>query len=231
MLTICVSLSYGFEFSKCNAGFVQELILYKCNGLVVKFVLLMLRRTVYSQILQLLFGHTFCRYAVFMAKYRDGFTLWPSPRSYPWTLDEVGPQSSVIYDFMKAVSAKNMYLGFSYTLEEEHNSLYQLDKKHHFKTQEFTNFKSYPELKEVVHKYHPDILYVDSNGAAPSDYWRAAEFVSWLYNDSPVTKNCIVNDKWGKDVEKKHGDFFAGRKFCKPSNSYSKNSVHIISVQ
>lgn len=43
---------------------------------------------------------------------------------------------------------------------------------------------------------------------APDEYWRAKEFLAWLYNESPVHKTVVTNDRWGISTLCKHGDFY-----------------------
>jgi len=34
------------------------------------------------------------------------------------------------------------------------------------------------------------------------------EFLAWLYNDSPVKDDVVVNDRWGDDTRGKHGGYY-----------------------
>ena len=55
--------------------------------------------------------------------------------------------------------------------------------------------------------YKPDLIWSDGD-AGPVDYWKSKEFLAWLYNDSPVKENVIVNDRWGVGTACHHGGFF-----------------------
>ena len=41
----------------------------------------------------------------------------------------------------------------------------------------------FPQLHEIIHRYQPDILWNDAGWLAPSWYWNATVFLSWLYNE------------------------------------------------
>jgi alpha-L-fucosidase len=38
--------------------------------------------------------------------------------------------------------------------------------------------------------------------------WKSEEFLSWLYNESPVKESVVVNDRWGKETRSKHGGYY-----------------------
>ena len=69
-----------------------------------------------------------------------------------------------------------------------------------------------PTLREMVEQYHPDIVWADGAGDSPCTknsikYWKSPEFLSWLYNESPVNNNTVVNNRWGQPG---FGDFQTG---------------------
>ena len=52
--------------------------------------------------------------------------------------------------------------------------------------------------KEMVNQLEPDLIYADGDNQLPgtdSAYWGSTDFLAWLYNDSPVKENVIVNDR------------------------------------
>lgn len=64
-----------------------------------------------------------------------------------------------------------------------------------------------PQLKDLVLRYKPEVVWTDGDWEAFSDYWTSKEFLAWLYNDSPVADSVVVNDRWGIDALCKHGGF------------------------
>ena len=66
--------------------------------------------------------------------------------------------------------------------------------------------KMLPELKDLVYKYKPDYIWSDGDWDTDSSYFKSKEFLAWLYTDSPVADNVVVNDRWGTDSSCRHGD-------------------------
>ena len=65
-----------------------------------------------------------------------------------------------------------------------------------------------PQMKDLVNRYKPDILWTDGEWEHPSEVWKSTEFLAWLYNDSPVKNDIVVNDRWGKETRSKHGGIY-----------------------
>jgi alpha-L-fucosidase len=62
-----------------------------------------------------------------------------------------------------------------------------------------------PQMKDLVTRYEPDILWTDGEWDHPSEVWKATEFLAWLYNESPVKDKVVINDRWGKETRGHHG--------------------------
>jgi len=88
------------------------------------------------------------------------------------------------------------------------NPLFLNDKNNSYKTSEFVDFKTVPELYELVNNYEPQVIWSDGDWEAGSDYWKSKEFLTWLYNESPVKDTVVTNDRWGSETGCKHGGFF-----------------------
>ncbi|XP_015341011.1 tissue alpha-L-fucosidase [Marmota marmota marmota] len=155
-----------------------------------------------------LFMASGAKYVVFTTKHHEGFTNWPSPVSWNWNSKDVGPHRDLVGELGAAVRSRNLRYGLYHSLLEWFHPLYQLDKKNGFKTQNFVNVKTTPELYHLVNSYKPDIIWSDGEWESPDTYWNATGFLSWLYNDSPIKAKVVVNDRWGRNTSCHHGGFY-----------------------
>ena len=54
---------------------------------------------------------------------------------------------------------------------------------------------------------HP-IIFSDGEWELPSAGWHSAELLAWLYNESPVKDEMVVDDRWGSDTRQKYGGYW-----------------------
>lgn len=142
------------------------------------------------------------KYVVLTSKHHEGYTLWPSQESWNWNSVDVGPHRDLCGDLTKAVKNAGLHMGFYYSLYEWYNPLYlnNLEK--------FVDNHMIPQMKDLVTRYEPDVLWTDGEWDHPSEKWKSTEFLAWLYNESPVKERICVNDRWGKETRGKHGGYF-----------------------
>ena len=90
------------------------------------------------------------KYSVLTSKHHEGYTLWPSKRSFSWNSMDVGPKRDIVGEFAHAVKATGgqMHLGLYHSLFEWFNPLYLEDARNNFTT------RVYAETK--VCTTHPD---------------------------------------------------------------------------
>lgn len=156
-----------------------------------------------------IFEKSGARYVVMTSKHHDGFALWPSNASTNWNSQDVGPHRDLVGELANAVRRKQgMRFGVYHSLMDWYHPLYMADKESGFTSARFPQAKTMMELKELVERYHPDVIRTDGDLEAPASYWNSTAFLSWLFNHSPVRSTVVVNDNWGKDVRCKHGDSF-----------------------
>lgn len=154
-----------------------------------------------------LFSDAGARYVVLTSKHHDGFTLWPSKeansRGFAWNSMEVGAKRDLVGEFSQAIRKTDLKLGLYYSLYEWYHPQWQdKSKRSAYVTEHF-----YPQFKDLVNRYQPDLIWADGQWSMPSADWKTPELLTWLYNESPVADKVVVNDRWGKETYKKHGGF------------------------
>ena len=148
------------------------------------------------------FKNAGAQYVVLTSKHHDGFTLWPSAQAWNWNAIDAGPHRDLAGDLTEAVKAKGLHMGFYYSLYEWFNPLYKSD------VAKYVSEHMLPQLKDLVIRYKPDIIWPDGEWEHASDTWKSQSFLAWLYNESPVKNTVVVNDRWGKDTRSKHGGYY-----------------------
>ncbi|WP_107831353.1 alpha-L-fucosidase [Mucilaginibacter yixingensis] len=149
-----------------------------------------------------LFVASGAKYVVLTSKHHEGYTLWHSAQSPGWNSVDVGAHRDLAGDLTHAVKAKGLKMGFYYSLYEWNNPLY------HSNVHRYVSEHMLPQLKDLVTRYQPDIIWPDGEWEHPAGTWRSAEFLAWLYNDSAVKDDVVTNDRWGSDTRNKHGGYY-----------------------
>ncbi|MBL7739682.1 MAG: alpha-L-fucosidase [Chitinophagaceae bacterium] len=154
-----------------------------------------------------LFEQSGAKYIVLTSKHHDGFTLWPSKEAdktwgFKWNAWDIGPKRDLLGDLFKAVRKTSVHAGMYYSLYEWFNPLWKNDPKR------FVEEHTWPQMKDLIHAYQPDVFWTDGDWDAPAETWKSQEFLAWLYNESPVKDKVVVNDRWGSGIRFKHGGIF-----------------------
>ena len=149
-----------------------------------------------------LFEKSGAKYVVLTSKHHEGFTLWPSAQSWNWNSVDAGPHRDLAGDLTKAVKSKGLKMGFYYSLYEWFNPLYKKD------VNQYVDNHMIPQMKDLVTRYDPDIVWTDGEWDHPSSVWKSTEFLAWLYNESKVKDHVVVNDRWGKETRSVHGGIY-----------------------
>jgi len=154
-----------------------------------------------------LFEQSGAKYIVLTSKHHDGFTLWPSKEAdrdwgFKWNAVDVGPKRDLIADLFKAVRKTSVHAGMYYSLYEWFNPLWKADKGR------FATEHTWPQMKELINNYQPDVFWTDGDWEASDSIWKSKDFLTWLYNESPVKNKVIVNDRWGAGLRFKHGGIY-----------------------
>jgi alpha-L-fucosidase len=93
-------------------------------------------------------------------------------------------------------------MGLYYSLYEWYNPLWLKDKPR------YVSEHMMPQFKDVVSRYKPEVIFSDGEWEMPSADWRSPELLAWLFNESPVKDQVVINDRWGSDTRHKHGGYW-----------------------
>lgn len=148
-----------------------------------------------------LFRRSGAKYVVLTSKHHDGFCLWPSPQSWNWNAVDVGPHRDLVDELSAAVRKARLRMGFYYSLYEWFHPLYRSDPDR------YVEQHMLPQLKDLVERYEPSLVWPDGEWEHPEELWRSREFLAWLFNESPVREEVAVNDRWGRETRGRHGGF------------------------
>ncbi len=153
------------------------------------------------------FQRSGAKYVVLTSKHHEGFALWPSQEASatwgrPWNAVEIGPKRDVLGDLTQAVRAKGLRMGFYYSLYEWYNPLYLADKPRYVR-EHMT-----PQFKDLVTRYEPSIIFSDGEWDLASADWKSPELLAWLFGESKLKHEVVINDRWGKDSRHKHGGYW-----------------------
>ncbi|KAI4502225.1 hypothetical protein M0802_002907 [Mischocyttarus mexicanus] len=156
-----------------------------------------------------MFQSSGAKYVVLTSKHHEGYTLWPSKYSFSWNSMDIGPQKNLIGELATALrSSTDIKFGLYHSLYEWYNPMYLADKQNNFTTDIFVTQKIIPEMHELIELFKPEVIWSDGDWEATDSYWKSKEFLSWLYNESPVKETVVVNDRWGRNIPCHHGDFY-----------------------
>lgn len=153
-----------------------------------------------------LFKKSGAKYVVLTSKHHDGYTLWPNEqandRGFKWNSLDVGPKKDLVGLLSASVKDAGLKMGLYYSLYEWYHPWWKNDKER------FVDEHFLPQIKDLVTKYKPDVLWADGEWDMEAEKWKSKEFLAWLFNESSVKHSIVINDRWGKGVRKHHGGYF-----------------------
>lgn len=150
-----------------------------------------------------IFRKSGAKYVVLTSKHHDGFCLWPSAEAdkswgRPWNSVSAGPHRDLAGELTGAVKKAGLRMGFYYSLMEWYNPVCSKD------TAKYVNEVMIPQIKDLVTRYKPSVVFSDGEWIMEDTKWRSTDILSWMFNDSPVKDEIVVNDRWGKSSRSKH---------------------------
>ncbi len=147
------------------------------------------------------FARAGAKYVVLTSKHHEGFSLWNDPTNWNWNAMDIGPHRDLAGDLVTAARQKELRIGFYYSFYEWFNPLYRSD------VHRYVDQYMLPQLKDLVERFQPDLVWPDGEWDHPSETWRSTEFLAWLLNESKAPRDVAINDRWGKDCRSIHGGF------------------------
>lgn len=151
-----------------------------------------------------LFKRAGAKYLVLVSKHHDGFCLWPSRYSWNWNSVDIGPHRDIVGELLDAAERNGIKRGVYYSLLE----WYHPDmREENLDVAKYATEKMIPQMKELVETYRPSILFTDGEWSYNSDQWHSMDFITWLYNQSCVKDEIVINDRWGADTRGLHGGY------------------------
>ncbi len=143
------------------------------------------------------------RYVVLTSKHHEGYCLWnneDADRDWqrPWNAVTGTPKRDLLGDLTTAVRDAGLKMGYYYSLYEWFNPLWKQDKKR------FVSEHMFPQFKDLVTKYKPSVIFSDGEWDLSDTAWRSPELLAWLFNESPVAKDVVINDRWGSNTRGKN---------------------------
>lgn len=161
------------------------------------------------------------RYAIFTAKYHDGYCMWPSLLSPTWNSMAIGSRRDLLGEFARSLKhSSDIPFGVYYSLHHwVHESIKYLAKDQ----------SSLAELKSLIIEYKPKLLWVDgawnSTDNTIEEYMDVEGFLKWLLNESPVKNDVVINDRWYKNSKCEHGDFCTEVQIPKSWRNYKFQTI------
>jgi alpha-L-fucosidase len=149
------------------------------------------------------FKNSGARYVVLTSKHHEGYSLWNSAEAdrtwgRPWNAVTGTPKRDLLGDLTNAVRAAGLKMGYYYSLYEWFNPLWLSDKKRYV-AEHMT-----PQFKDLVTRYKPSIIFSDGEWDLTDTAWQSEALLAWLFNESPVKDEVVVNDRWGSNTRGKN---------------------------
>lgn len=143
------------------------------------------------------------RYVVLTSKHHEGYALWNSAEAdrdwqRPWNAVTGTPKRDLLGDLTNAVRDAGLKMGYYYSLYEWFNPLWKQDKKR------FVSEHMFPQFKDLVTRYRPSVIFSDGEWELSDTAWRSPELLAWLFNESPVVQDVVINDRWGSNTRGKN---------------------------
>eukprot|EP00117_Sycon_ciliatum_P025784 scpid45826/ scgid2625/ Alpha-L-fucosidase; Alpha-L-fucoside fucohydrolase len=181
-----------------------------------------------------LFKNSGAKYIVLTSKHHEGWCNFPSAQHWNWNSMDTGPHRDLVGELTDSVRAAGLHMGLYHSMREWYNPLFLEDNDNNCTDPKFVDEVLMPTLKDMTTRYKPEVIWAD--GAAGDNpcsrdsvtYWKAPEFISWLYNESPVKDTVLVNSRWGTGSG---GDYTTGPDRWTPGKKVSSKWESCFTIQ
>ncbi|GAA5522144.1 alpha-L-fucosidase [Aliifodinibius salicampi] len=160
------------------------------------------------------------KYIIITSKHHDGFGLWDSEVSDYDAVDFAAIEQDLLADLKKAADKHDIKLGFYYSIMDWHHPNAQAPHYPDYNTDEKSNpnFDQYvenymkPQLKELVEKYDPAVLWFDGEWIPEWTHEHGVETYTWLRQMKPdlIINNRVDVGRQGMQGMNEEGGEFVG---------------------
>lgn len=149
------------------------------------------------------FRRSGAKYVVLTSKHHEGYCLWDNKQAneswgHSWNAVTGTPKRDLLGDLTDAVRKEGLRMGYYYSLYEWFNPVWQKDK------QQYVKEVMTPQFKDLVTRYKPSVIFSDGEWDMSDTAWHSPSLLAWLFNESPVKDEVVVDDRWGSNTRGKN---------------------------
>ncbi|WP_343673781.1 alpha-L-fucosidase [Chitinophaga sp.] len=150
-----------------------------------------------------IFRRSGAKYVVLTSKHHEGYALWDNQQASEswgrtWNAKDGTPKRDLLGDLTNSVRKAGLKMGYYYSLYEWFNPIWKKDK------QQYINQVMIPQFKDLVTKYKPSVIFSDGEWELSDTAWHSTSLLAWLFNESPVKDEVVIDDRWGSNTRGKH---------------------------
>ncbi|AYL96452.1 alpha-L-fucosidase [Mucilaginibacter celer] len=143
------------------------------------------------------------KYLVITAKHHDGFALWPS-KFTNYNISKTPYKRDMVAELAAACKKQGVLFCIYHTVLDWHDPNYPIQNPYDSTKNVKGNMAAFKtqmknELKELITKYHPYLLWFDGYWEKP---WTNADGQEIYKFIKSIDRNVIVNNRLGKESEK-----------------------------
>ena len=163
------------------------------------------------------------KYVIITSKHHDGFCMWNTENEHKknWNSMAIGPKRDIISELRSAILEQDIKFGLYYSIidwesvpSERCNGGYFIPKKDVIRygigKQKYLREILLPQMYEIVNQFKPSVFVADGGEwDLTAEEVDICNYLTWLYNESPVKNEIVVNDRFFKGMPGNHGDYYS----------------------